>query len=180
MRVVMHGHVSARVDRRLEARAVFARQRIARRQQHDVAGRHGLQQWPHLRAKKETAARLDHVERLDAERIAGREKLSVGQIDGDKGIHPDEALESPVAPHLQGIRQDFGVGLGPEFNTEVGELLPQFKIVVDFAVEGDRKTRIERNLRLDAVLGIDDPQPARTHGSIFAKHCNGVGDVTAM
>jgi hypothetical protein len=81
---------------------------------------------------------------------------------------------------LQGIRQDFGVGLGPKFNAEVGKLLPQFKIVVDFAVEGDRKALIERNLRLDAVLGIDDPQAARSHGSIFAKNCNGVGNVTAM
>ena len=98
-----HGHVGARVDRRLEARAVLARQRIARRQQHDVADRHGSQQRPHLGAKKETSARLDYVEWLDPERIASREKLSVGQIDSDKGIHADETLERSITPHLQGI-----------------------------------------------------------------------------
>jgi hypothetical protein len=81
---------------------------------------------------------------------------------------------------LQSICQDFGVGLGPEFDAEVCEFLPQFKIVVNLAVEGDRKTRVELNLRLDAVLGIDDPHPARTHDSIFAEKRDRIGHVAAM
>ena len=58
---------------------------------------------PHFRAKKETASGLNDVKRFDAERITRREKFPVGKIHRDKRIHPDNALQSPVAPNLKSI-----------------------------------------------------------------------------
>ena len=179
-RVMAHRNVDTRVDRRLEARAVLARKRITGRQQQHVARRHGLEQRPHLRAEQKSLAGLNDVKRLDAEWIAGGEKFTIRQVERDKRIHANEALECAVTPYLQRIRQNLGIGFCFELDAESGKFLAQFAVVVDLAIEGNRETSVERNLRLDGVLGVDNAQPPRRHRGIFPGGYDGVGHIAAM
>jgi hypothetical protein len=99
---------------------------------------------------------LHDVKRLDAEWIARGEKLAIRKIDGDKGVHAVEPLQSAIAPGLQRIGEHFGVRMGAKADAERFHLVAQFDVVIDLAVERHCETAIKRNLRLGAVLGIDD------------------------
>ncbi len=179
-RIVRDRRVGARIDRRLEARAALARQRIARRQQHDRRRLDRVEQRPHLRAEQKAALGLDDVKRLDAERVARGEEFPARHIDRHKGIHADEALERAIAPGLQRIGQHFGVGFGVEFDAEIGQFPAQFEVVVDLAVEGNRQPAIERDLRLHGVLGVDDSQPPGGERAVLARRDDRVGHVAAV
>ena len=71
-----------------------------------------------------------------------------------------------MSPDLQGIGQHFGIGMRLEADAEVFHFAAQRRVIVDLAVERHRESAIERNLRLGAVLGIDDAQASRAHGDI--------------
>ncbi len=131
----------------------------------------------HLRAEQEAGGRLDDIKRLDAERIARGEEFAGRDVDRDEGIHADHALQRAVAPDLQRVGQHLGVGFGLELDAEVGKIAPQFDVIVDLAVEGNRQPAVERDLRLDGVGGVDDAQTARAHG-VFGRGDNN-GSVTS-
>ena len=52
---------------------------------------------------------LDHIERLDAERIARGEEFAGRGVDRDEGIHAGEPLDPGRAENPQHIGDDFGV-----------------------------------------------------------------------
>ena len=76
-------------------------------------------------------------EGFDAEAVAGEDEFLVGFVPKGEGPHAVEAWEAGLAPLGVGVKDDFGVGAGVEGVTEGGELVAEFEVVVDFAVEGE-------------------------------------------
>ena len=63
---------------------------------------------------------------------------------------------------------------------EAGQLLAQFAVIVDLAVEGDGQPAVRGSLWLRGALGIDDAQPPRAHRHISSRRDDRVGDVAAV
>ena len=76
-----------------------------------------------------------------------------------KAHWPLKSLDAGVAPLLVGVQDDFGVGPGREPVALVGQLVAQFDVVEDFAVEGDPEPGLGVAHRLVAAGQIDDAQP---------------------
>ena len=81
---------------------------------------------------------------------------------------------------MKRVGENLGIGLRPEDDSKLAQLAAQIRMIVDLAIEGDRDAPVGRQLRLDCVFGIDNPQPARPHRRILAEHHDRVGDVAAM
>src|SRR5260370_6487282 len=90
------------------------------------------------------------VQRLYANPITRQRKRPLSLVPNRKSKHPVQPWQTVSAPFGPGGQQDFSVGLGSEMVAFGFELLAQFAIVVDLAVERDYKTAISGEHRLMA------------------------------
>ena len=108
-----------------------------------------------------------HVQRLDAERIAGAEQFTldgVPQGEREHAAQPGQRVRTPV---VVGGDDRLAVAVGGEHGAVFGcQLCAQLEVVVDLAVEhqhvavgGLRRTPAQR---LVAVRDVDDRQPVET------------------
>ena len=153
---------------------------MARRQEHHVAAVQRLQQGTDFRAEQIAAALADQIQRLDPERVARRQELSGGRLDGDEGVHADQPRDRAVAPDPKRIGQHLAVGRGAKAHPQRFQLNPQRRVVVDFAVEGHHDAVVEGRHRLDRVNGVDDAEPAGAHGGARHRLDDRIGDVAAV
>ena len=101
-----------------------------------------------------------HVQRLDAEVVAGQGEPLLLAVPDRQAEHPVEPVERLGAPLRERLEHHLGVGVGGELAPEGDELLAQVEVVVDLAVVGDRVAPVGGVHRLLAVRDVDDRQPA--------------------
>ncbi len=105
-----------------------------------------------------------HVQRLDAEWVAGAEQFAFHRVPQGKGEHAPQPGQRVGAPVVIGGDDRLAVPVGGEYGAMLGaQLLAQLQVVVDLAVEhqhipvgGLRRAPAQR---LVAVGDIDDRQP---------------------
>ncbi len=95
----------------------------------------GRQQCLAGRGEADTLARETVIQRLDAESVARQEQLLPAAVPDREGEHAVQAGRTVLAP--LGIRpeNDLGIAVGNEMMTERLQLLAQFRVVVDGAIE---------------------------------------------
>jgi hypothetical protein len=99
------------------------------------------------------------VERFDAEPVTGQHHAAAGRIDDHEGEHADEVVDDPLAPAAVPLEDHLGVAQRPE--ALGGELPAQLVVVVDAAVEGDRRAGQLVDHGLGAAVGeVDDAEAA--------------------
>ena len=119
-----------------------------------------------LRREQPLAARgPGEVHRLDADAVANQVQHRPARIarvvdaDGEHAVEPLHAIDAPL---LVGVQQHFGVGVvrAPLVFAERLQLLPDLRVVVDLAVEGqgDGAGGVQHRLGR-GVRQIDDRQP---------------------
>ena len=107
------------------------------------------------------ARRLGDVERLDAEAVTGQHDAAAVALEDGEGEHAVEALHAGRSPRVIRLQDHLGVGVREERIALGLQLLAQFRIVVDAAVEGDRQAEIGVHHRLfGARRQVDDRQAA--------------------
>ena len=117
------------------------------------------------------------VQRLDAEAIASHDSRSVARIVNTKGPHAVEFVDHLAAPGAIAVQDDLGIGRRFETATGLREFVPEFPIVVDFAVEHDERSPRGIAHRLTPFgAGLDDRQPGvgKPHREIFRLACPGI------
>jgi hypothetical protein len=106
---------------------------------------------------------LGDVQRLDAQPVAAQQYPPAVALDDRKGEHALEVIDEPVAPVVVALEQDLGVAGGEEAVAVADQVLPQFLVVVDAAVPGDRQPQLRVDHGLGARLGqVDDLQATVT------------------
>ena len=129
-----------------------------------------------LRAKQQDVVFMVIVEGLDAEDIpCGEQSAAVAVVD-DEREHPAQAVEQGGAPFLVAVEQDFGIGAVAEGMPGGAELLTEFVVVVDFAVEAQDKAVVFVVHGLRAVFQVDNGQAAEAEGDMtVGKESFGIG-----
>ena len=90
-----------------------------------------------------------HVDRLHAEPIARDQDPSAQRVDEHQPPHAVQPVEGVVAPLDERVKEDLGVAVGSELHAVLSlELLAQFEVVVDLAVEDQRVAAVGRHHRL--------------------------------
>ncbi len=123
----------------------------------------GVQRLDLARDQERAIGRHGVVQRLHAEAIAGGEQRPGPLVPEREREHPDEPIETRLAPALVGGEQHLGVAAGPE--GIAGELLSELAVVVDLPVEDEPRGPVGAGHRLRSGVGeIDDgetqvPQP---------------------
>src|SRR4029079_1244137 len=75
------------------------------------------------------------VERLDAETVAGAEETLIRFVPKSESEHAAQMVDTIRTPSLIGSQNNFGVRSGLELLAS--KFIPEFNVVVDFAVVGD-------------------------------------------
>ena len=102
-----------------------------------------------------------HVQRLDAEPVAGHDGAAGVPLADDAGEHAEQPLDPPRAPLRVAAHDDLGVAGGEEPVAEALELGAELAVVVDHAVEDDGEAELVVDHGLGAALGqVDDLEPA--------------------
>ena len=65
-----------------------------------------------LRAEQEAVALLHQIERLHAARVAGGQEVAGAKVQGDEGVHADQARHRGRPPYLQRAGQHLGIAAG--------------------------------------------------------------------
>jgi hypothetical protein len=130
----------------------------------DATGRVGaaeqLEQRLLLGAERDcTVGQARGEQRLDAERVAGAERRLGLAVPDDEREHAAQPRDDVLAPQVVPGDDRLGVTLRGERGAGGGELLAQFEVVVDLAVEHDPVAPIGVGHRLVAVLDVDERQP---------------------
>ena len=116
-------------------------------------------------ANAKPSGRVDVVERLDAEPVAGEEQLAAFVVGDREREHAGEVVDDVAAPLLEPAEDDLGVGVVGDEPPAAGlELAAQLGVVVDLAVEDEREVAIVAVERLVAGRDVDDreaPHPDR-------------------
>jgi hypothetical protein len=115
------------------------------------------QQRLHLRSEIEHPIDRGIVERLDAEAIARRQKATT--VPERKGEHAAEMAEAVEPPAIICSEDRFGIGGRPEIPVRP-ELVLQFAVVVDLAVERDDAAVGCLHRLAPGARKIDDREPA--------------------
>ena len=99
------------------------------------------------------------VEGLDAEAIAGQEQDPAVHVPEAEGEHAVQALAAALAPGMPGLEDDLRVTFGEEAVTLGHQVLAQFAVVVDGAVEDQGQAQFRVHHRLVGADGqVDDAQ----------------------
>jgi hypothetical protein len=102
---------------------------------------------------------LGEVQRLDAEPVAREDEASGVVLVEREREHPGEALDTAMAPLGMGPEYHLGIARRREAMARARELAPKLVVVVDAAVEDDRRSQLGVDHRLGARAGrIDDLQ----------------------
>ncbi len=116
-----------------------------------------------------------HEQRLDAERVPGAEHFTLDGVPQREREHAPEAIQRVGAPVVVGRDDGLAVAVGVKYRTVFGtQLLAQFEVVVDLAVEHQhvavRCVGGSPAQRLMAVRDVDDRQPveAEDHGAVVS------------
>jgi hypothetical protein len=124
------------------------------------------------------ALAAEEVQRLDAERVAGQVHAAAVLVQHREREHAAEPLQRVRAPAPPGLEHHLGVAVGSEGDAGLGQLGPQFLVVVELAVVADRQAALgERLVRFRRQ--VDDRQPAvrqvRAHVTVVERvHRRGV------
>ncbi|MCY1528253.1 hypothetical protein D9M68_633530 [compost metagenome] len=114
----------------MEVQVVVERVRVQRRI--DVAA---LEQRRQTGGEAQALAGLRQVQRLDAEPVAGDEQAPPVAFPDGEGEHSIESGQQLRAPGVVSLQQHFRIAVGKEAVTQSFQLLAQFRVVVDGAVE---------------------------------------------
>ena len=168
--------IRAVLDRQLGSRGEFAhaleyrvrRGRIAiaqeeiQRSRIDLGPvRHRCTNRAHLRAEIQTILIDSVVEQLDSEWIAGENQPPLSRIPDGQAEHAIEAIEHLIAPLLVSVDDDLGVRLRAENVAVAFQFTPEFKEVVDFAIENHPNGFFLIRHGLMTARKIDDREPAK-------------------
>lgn len=77
------------------------------------------------------------VERFDAEAVSGYEEFLVVCVPDGESEHAVEVVDAFLSVFEIGVEEGFGIGLGVELVSFLGERVADGLVVVDFAVEDD-------------------------------------------
>ena len=105
------------------------------------------------------SAELRVQQRFLSHAIARQEKRFRAFIPNRKSKHPPQVLWTISSPLVVGVNDSFSVTVGIELVAELFELLAQFAIVVDLAVENNPRRAVLIMNRLLSVCEIDDREP---------------------
>ena len=123
----------------------------------------------------EAAVRLAHqVDRLFAEPVAGQQQRFVRLVEQGEAPHPFGPVERRPAIAIQELDQHLGVAGRCEGDAGFGEVLAQFEIVVDLAIEGDDPAAVPVRL-VSALVEVDDGEAPVQQQRVAA-----VGGATAI
>src|SRR5258705_8992623 len=89
----------------------------------------------HLRAEIDFASAARIVERLDPHPVAGENQSLPGFLPDSEGKHSAQLFDAGCIPLDEGAKDDFGVAGGSEPVTQTDQLVAEFDVVVNFAVE---------------------------------------------
>src|ERR1700677_1144545 len=103
-----------------------------------------------FRTKDQILSILSQVERLDAHAIASQDQASGGLAPQGDREHPAHAGKASGIPGQECIKHCFGVATTKKAVAKSFQLRPQFKMVVDFAVEYDDSVAVTRGYGLIA------------------------------
>ena len=118
-----------------------SREKIARARQVHSSGQAGeSEQLFDLGSQRYACVVGDEIERLDAEAVARGEQALLHIVPDDEGEHPAETRERLLPPDLVSPQEDFTVRLGAEYFAALRQLLAEFQVVVQFAVENEMKS----------------------------------------
>ncbi len=144
-----------------------ARRRHHRMQGEQVVQRDGIdagvdaarcQQGLRGRGEAEAAEVLAVIQGLDAEAVA-RQEQGLAVPDGERE-HAVQAFDAGFAPLEIGAQDDFGIAVGMEMMAQRDQFAAQFRVVVDGAVEHQRRAGAGVDHRLArARRQVDDRQP---------------------
>src|ERR1700754_425033 len=129
------------------------------------------QQSAELRTKDQLPVHQRIQQRLLPDPVA-REKQLLGPLVPDrKRKHAAQVLRTINAPLIVSMNDRFGVAVGVELVTELFQLLAQFEVVVDLAVEDDPRGTVLVVNRLLTAFQVDDREPAHpeANGAINVK-----------
>src|SRR5262249_33720987 len=91
------------------------------------------------------------IERLDADAVANKPEAPDPRIPKCEGEHAAEFLQAFNAPFLKGVKDDLRVGVVcfPVVTSHLFQLTPDFRVVVNLAIEDDpdRTVGIAHRLR---------------------------------
>ena len=115
--------------------------------------------------KAQAFAGTRQVQRFDPEAVAGDEQLLAVTFPDGEGEHAIELGQQVCAPGVVALEQHFGVATGEEAIAEGFQLLAQFRVVVDGAVEHHCQAQIAVDHRLAGSFGqVHDFQAAMAEG----------------
>ena len=119
-----------------------------------------LQEGAEFRAKNKLAIDLGVKQWLLADAIARDKKFLSALIPNSEGKHAAQMFGTVGAILVVGVNDRFGVAICIEGVAEFLELLAEFAVVVDLAVENDPGSSILIVNRLLPALQVDDRQAA--------------------
>ncbi len=90
-----------------------------------------------LRSEQQQAAIVVVIQRFDAQPIPAQEQLLLGRIPEGESEHASETRQTIDTPFVIGMQDDFRIGVGDKPVSLSGELVPDFPVVINLAVEGD-------------------------------------------
>jgi hypothetical protein len=103
--------------------------------------------------KADAAGRDAVIQRLDAEAVTRQEQLLAVAVPQGKGEHAMQAGGAVLAPFGIGLENNLGIPAGRKVVAAVAQLLPQFGVVVDGAVEDQHMTRLAVDHGLVGTFG---------------------------
>ena len=132
----------------------------------------GLEEGAWLGREQHRAVLLQHIERLDAERVADQPCAAVPPHQA-QGVHAAQALEGGGTFLLVQVQQGLEIRAGREHVLQA-ERGGQLDIVIDLAIADDGRSG--RMQRLPAALQVDDRQPGVGEGqALMILHPHPVG-----
>ena len=109
-------------------------------------------------AESEPAFVLPQEQRLLAERVARHEQAIIARIPDGERKHAAKVPHAILAPLHVGVDDGFGIGSGAETVAQRDQLLAQWLVIVDFAIEDDLHVARLVAQRLVAGSDIDNRQ----------------------
>jgi hypothetical protein len=143
----------------VRARAVAVGQILGQGFGHQFRCRALGQQRLQFRAEQHPVRPPEHIQRLDAQPVAGQDQAPLAPVIQSEGKHAVQVPQAVQAPSRIGPENGFAVGMSGETVAETGEFLVEFQGVVDFAVGDQNQAQGLIGDGLVAAGEVDDREP---------------------
>ena len=112
--------------------------------------------------KKEIAAGVTEIERLDADAVSRQDQTFLRPDPNRECKHSTQPFKTVDPPFTECMQDDLRVSGRNESAAPGAKLMPQFPVIVDFSVEYQNHVAVLANNRLVSAVEVDDSQ---AHGA---------------